>query len=111
MSTSTVLQRFALLCACCIDITFSHFELKNVAYSKQVTLSSKFLGGNIYPGSKVVNGIFSDHTHTSTEKSPWMRVDLGARYRIHEIEIFARSNCCGKRFLMIFEWLQYLAIN
>ena len=35
ITMATVLQCFALLCACCIDTTFSHFELKNVAYSKK----------------------------------------------------------------------------
>nr|XP_022301119.1 pentraxin fusion protein-like [Crassostrea virginica] len=91
---ATVLQCFALLCACCIDTTFSHFELKNVAYPKQVSLSSGYQG-NTFPGSLAVNGIFSDFAHTGFERSPWMRVDLGARYRIHEIEVFARSDGYG----------------
>ena len=111
---ATVLQCFALLCACYIDTTLSHFELKNVAYSKKVSLSSGYQG-NTYPGSLAVNGIFSDFAHTSTEKSPWMRVDLGARYRIHEIEVFARSDGYGKLYIVgyfslqksLFTWYWY----
>ena len=105
ITMATVLQCFALLCACCIDTTFSHFELKNVAYSKQVSLSSGY-HGNTFPGSLAVNGIFSDFAHTSTEKSPWMRVDLGARYRIHEIEVFARSDGRGKPYTVGYFSLQ-----
>nr|XP_022301099.1 uncharacterized protein LOC111109310 [Crassostrea virginica] len=80
---ATVLQCFALLCACYIDTTLSHFELKNVTYSKKVSLSSGYQG-NTYPGSLAVNGIFSDFAHTSTEKSPWMRVDLG--HQLHDFD-------------------------
>lgn len=49
-----------------------------------------------FPGSNAVNGLLSDLAHTSLEKSPWLRIDLGARFLIHEIEVFARSDHLGK---------------
>ena len=103
VAMSTFWHFLALMCGCCTNFVFSHSKLQNVAYSKQVTLSS------LYPyytfhGSNAVNGILSDFTHTNTERYPWLRINLGTRYRIHEIEIFARSACCGKLFWMIFDW-------
>uniref|UniRef100_K1QL50 Zinc finger MYM-type protein 3 n=1 Tax=Magallana gigas TaxID=29159 RepID=K1QL50_MAGGI len=66
----------------------------NVAYSKPVTLSSEH---GFFPGKNAVNGLLSDFTHTGTEKLPWLRIDLGAQHIVHEIEVFARSDCCGNQ--------------
>ena len=95
--TSVAMSTIWLFLACCTDYVFSHSKFQNVAYSKQVTLSSQY-EGNIFPGSNAVNGLVSDFACTDWEKSPWLKINLGARYRIHEIEIFARSDCCGKLF-------------
>lgn len=76
-----------------VNVTLGHEELKNVAYSKKVTLSSE---NSLYPGSKAVNGIRTDFAHAGLEKHPWLIIDLGATYEVHEIEVFARSGCCGK---------------
>lgn len=84
----------AIVCFCQSHTIFNHSVLKNVAYAKPVKLSSDYVY-SIYPGSNAVNGVLSDFAHTSTEKSPWLRIDLGARFMIHEIEVFARPNCCG----------------
>lgn len=73
-------------------------QLQNVAYSKAVTLSSQYPDRG-YEGWKAVNGIFSDLSHTGRERFPWLRIDLGANFLIHEIEVFARSDCCG-RFML-----------
>ena len=98
VAMSTIWLFLALLgCVCCTDYIFSHSKLQNVAYSKKVTMSSIHVS-NKFPASNVVNGILSDFAHTSIERYPWLRINLGARYRIHEIEIFARSKCCGKLF-------------
>lgn len=83
----------ALICVFHLNAISSHAVFKNVAYSKPVTLSSRFKN---YPESNVVNGLLSDYTHTSAEKFPWLRIDLRARFKIRLIEVFARSGCCGK---------------
>ena len=87
-----------LMLACLWQIQSSQghpSDLHNVAYNKKVTLSSE------YPphiGSNAVNGLFDDLAHTDRERSPWLRIDLGRNYHIHEIEVFARRHChdCGK---------------
>nr|XP_034306116.1 fucolectin-7-like [Crassostrea gigas] len=84
----------ALVYICYVDIITCHYELTNVAYSKPVTLSSLFDNDSRYIGSKVVNGLFSDLIATTAERSPWLRIDLGARFEINEIEVFARTDCC-----------------
>lgn len=87
--------KLIFLCLVNINVILSHADLKNVAYAKSVTLSSEYYTPT-YPGSKAVNGLLSDLAHTAHEKTPWLRIDLGANYRIHEIEVFARSDCCGR---------------
>ena len=90
---SPVWPLVVITCSSCFDLILSSHELTNVAYSKSVTLSSAL---DNCPGSKAVNGLFGDYAHTHMEKSPWLRIDLAARYRIHEIEIFARNDGHGK---------------
>lgn len=91
-----VLLALALVCVFHDNLVLSNSndELTNVAYSKSVRLSS--YTSIWYNGFYAVNGMFSDYIHTLVEKSPWLRIDLRARYQIHEIEVFARSDCCGK---------------
>lgn len=92
-----------LVCIFHVNIIRCHYDLTNVAYSKPVTLSALFDNDSRYRGFKAVNGIFSDLTATAAERSPWLRIDLGTRFEINEIEVFARSDCCGKsRFLFCF---------
>lgn len=86
----------ALICVFHVNVVSSHAVFTNVAYSKPVTLSSVYSGVHGYfPGPNAVNGLLSDYVHTFNEKSPWLRIDLGASFQIHEIEMFARSDCCG----------------
>ena len=75
-----------------VSVILRHEPLKNVAYLKTVVLSSRY-HPSLCPGAKAVNGLLSDLVHTADEKSPWLRIDLGATYLIHEIEVFARSDC------------------
>lgn len=85
----------ALICVVHVNVISGHAVYTNVAYSKPATLSSNYPYGS-FPGSNAVNGLLSDLAHTSLEKSPWLRIDLGARFLIHEIEVFARSDHLGK---------------
>ncbi|XP_061187403.1 fucolectin-like [Saccostrea echinata] len=71
-----------------------HF--RNVAYGKNAIQSSRY-DSHKYPASNAVNGLLTDFSHTNTEKSPWLRIDLGRNYEIHEIEVFTRKDCCGGR--------------
>lgn len=80
-----------------VNVTVSHYGLTNLAYSKKISLSSVY-SSHSYPGSKAVNGLLTDFTATSAEKFPWMVMDLGGSFEIHEIEVFARYHCCGKFF-------------
>lgn len=96
-------MRFLTLIYFCLghaNVILSNADLKNVAYAKSVTLSSEFNTDRTFPGSKAVNDFLSDFAHTATEKYPWLRIDLGANYQVHEIEVFARSDCCGMYFLV-----------
>lgn len=83
----------ALIYVFYVNVISSNAVFTNVAYSKPVTLSSEH---GFFPGKNAVNGLLSDFTHTGTEKLPWLRIDLGAQHIVHEIEVFARSDCCGK---------------
>lgn len=88
----------ALICVFHVNVILCHSVFTNVAYSKPVTLSSVYSGHHGYfPGPNAVNGLLTDFVHTFNEKFPWLRIDLGARYRIHEIELFSRSGCCGNQ--------------
>lgn len=62
-----------------VSVILSHDPFKNVAYSKTVVLSSRY-HPSLCPGAKAVNGLLSDLVHTADEKSPWLRIDLGATF-------------------------------
>lgn len=83
----------ALIYVFYVNVISSNAVFTNVAYSKPVTLSSEH---GFFPGKNAVNGLLADFTHTATEKLPWLRIDLGAQHLVHQIEVFARSDCCGK---------------
>ena len=83
----------ALICVFHLNAISTHAVFTNVAYSKPVTLSSRFKN---YPESNVVNGLLSDYTHTSAEKFPWLRIDLEGMFQIHLIEVFARADDFGR---------------
>nr|XP_022302367.1 fucolectin-like [Crassostrea virginica] len=90
----SILLVLTLICLCTFQISIGHHpDLKNVAYSKKVTLSFRYHRVH-YPGWNAVNGVLSDFAHSGHERSPWLRIDLGRNFRIHEIEVFARSDCC-----------------
>ncbi|XP_061186475.1 fucolectin-like [Saccostrea echinata] len=78
-----------------IEYTMGHNVLTNVAYGKSVRQSTDFRWGSV--PDNAVNGIFTDFTHTDLEKNPWIRIDLGRNYTIHEVEVFGRRGCCVER--------------
>ena len=64
-------------------------SLENVAFNKQVTGtgSSNRIG-------RIVDMKFSSFFQTSVEARPWVRVDLGELFFIHEVVLWARTDCC-----------------
>ncbi|XP_056013660.1 uncharacterized protein LOC125675409 [Ostrea edulis] len=72
--------------------------LNNVALGKSVTVSTTY--GKFRP-SNAVNGYFNDFMHTTYptgEGRPWLTIDLGNTFVVHQIEIFNRADCCGYKF-------------
>lgn len=60
-----------------------------MAHSKPVTLSFHWDYTSRNAASNAVNGLLTDLTATAAER--WLTIDLGARLRIHEIEVFAKN--------------------
>lgn len=46
-------------------------------------------------------------THTNGDLSPYWEVDLGHDFKIRQVEIFVRKDCCGK---LIFELLWLISL-
>ena len=97
MLSNSVSFVLSLVCLWYAQVSVGHRpDLENVAYSKKVTLSSDYKAAS-YPGSNAVNGLLSDFAASEKERFPWLRIDLEEKFRIHEIEVFARTDClaCG----------------
>ncbi|XP_061186886.1 fucolectin-7-like [Saccostrea echinata] len=90
----SMLLILVLVCVAEIKVVAFHDHFRNVAYGKHAIQSSSHPK---FPASKAVNGLLSDFSHTEKERSPWLRIDLGRIYEIHQIEIFARKSCCDGR--------------
>jgi hypothetical protein len=74
--------------------------ISHLAKGKRATQSSTYPGGdaaNAVDGN--TNGIWRGKSvsHTLKKGSPWWQVDLGAVYRINQICVFNRRDCCGER--------------
>lgn len=67
--------------------------LQEVAEGKASTQSSKH---GHHGAGHANDGNISTFSHTTDEQSPYWEVDLGRDYKIRQIEIFARRDCCGK---------------
>ena len=97
MLSNSVSLVLSLLCLLHTQMSEGHRpDLENIAYSKKVTMSSYYKPAS-YPGSNAVNGLLSDFAHSNQERFPWLRIDLAGKFRIHEIEVFSRTDClaCG----------------
>ena len=64
-------------------------SLENVAFNKQVTGT-----GSVKHIGKLVDMKFSSFFQTSVEARPWVRVDLGELFFIHEVVTWTRTDCC-----------------
>lgn len=81
------------LLALCIPSLLFTFRARNVALHKRTTASSAEFGTQ---PSDVVDGknFGGFGYHSAEEESPWLRVDLGRSYKVREVRVFARHDCC-----------------
>lgn len=81
---------------------FQAFGLANVALGKtatqSTTLSGSFVASRAVDGvvTAVNSGSFFTHT-TSTDPSPWWKVNLEGSFEIDMIVLHNRDDCCGER--------------
>lgn len=82
-----------------------------ISLNKVATQSSNYMPNTIpYPASKAVDGIkdnVNNFSHTLAELKPWIEIDLGAQYKVTEIEIKNRVGCsqCGGRLKKFRVWV------
>jgi len=83
----------------------------NIAYGKPARLSSQFDGTTV--AQIAVNGRTASNgernlAHSANEAFPWWEVDLGAHYKIGEVRVHNRTDCCAERLngaaVMISDW-------
>nr|ADD71692.1 bindin [Crassostrea sikamea] len=67
---------------------------KNLALGKKTYVSSVY---GKYGGQYCVNGNTKDYCHTRGQNNPWIRIDLGAVYKVDRAVIYNR-NTWGGRF-------------
>ena len=77
-------------------------DLFNIVQGKptyQSTTISNVNGGSGNAADGITNTDYNigSCTMTASENSPWWKVDLGGRYRIQEIVIYNRADCCSDR--------------
>ncbi|CAC5416543.1 unnamed protein product [Mytilus coruscus] len=67
-------------------------NLQEVAEGKASTQSSQL---RTYQPGNANDGNLNTFSHTTNEQSPYWEVDLGRDYKIRQIKIFVRRDCCG----------------
>jgi hypothetical protein len=72
----------------------------NLALSRPASQSSTAFGGDALRAvDGNTNGDWDANsvTHSGNEQNPWWQVDLGARYDLHSIKLWNRTDCCAER--------------
>lgn len=69
--------------------------LHEVAKGKSTNQSSLYKG-KYYPAEWAVDGNTGTFSHTKGEENPYWWVDLGKLYRVKQIVVYSRKDCCGK---------------
>lgn len=69
--------------------------LHEVAKGKSTNQSSLYKG-KYYPADWAVDGNTGTFSHTEGEENPYWWVDLGKLYRVKQIVVYSRKDCCGK---------------
>ena len=70
----------------------------NIAKGKSVTMSSQFSATD-FPGTFLVDEIFTNFAHTSCNEKGWMTIDLGTDQPITSIKVYNRQDCCSGRII------------
>jgi hypothetical protein len=70
----------------------------NIAKGKTITMSSTY-EVNRFPGTFLVDEIFTNFASTSCNDAGWMMVDLGSSQKIDSIVVYNRGDCCSGRML------------
>ncbi|XP_063398209.1 fucolectin-1-like [Mytilus trossulus] len=91
------LNVFVTYCVLLVSVTESSYNpdvesLQEVAEGKTSTQSTQH---SSYKPGNANDGNLNTFSHTTDEQSPYWEVDLGRNYKIRQIEIFARRDCCG----------------
>lgn len=63
---------------------------------KHTEQSSDYMYKNSFPASNAIDGDLSTFSHTSSQTNPFWILDLGTVSTVKMIEVFARTDCCGK---------------
>lgn len=74
--------------------------LQNLALKKTATQSSTLNGGDAaraVDGNTDGNWSAGSVTHTDSSKQAWWQVDLGAVYKLKQVFVYNRTDCCGER--------------
>ena len=73
---------------------------ENLAYQKNTNQSSirnEGVSSRAVDGNSNTNWNGGSCVHTSHEKQPWWRVDLGKVELVNEVYVVNRGDCCGNR--------------
>ena len=73
---------------------------ENLAYQKNTNQSSipnEGVSSRAVDGNSNTNWGGGSCVHTSPEKQPWWRVDLGKVELVNEVYVVNRGDCCGNR--------------
>ncbi|MDP2833308.1 MAG: discoidin domain-containing protein [Pseudomonadota bacterium] len=71
----------------------------NLAHGKPASQSSRSQWSRPDDPQGAVDGVINGGCsfHTNNEANPWWQVDLGASFRLGEIRLYNRMDCCGER--------------
>ena len=73
---------------------------ENLAYQKKTNQSSidfEGVSSRAVDGNSNTNWYDGSCVHTTSEKQPWWRVDLGKVELVNEVYVVNRGVCCGNR--------------
>ena len=79
-----------------VDIAIVIVSYKeSLAYKKAAVSSSQY--SSKYNAGNLVDMNHASTSITSWENAPWMRIDLGEIYFVHEVLVWCRQRCCYQR--------------
>jgi len=87
------------------SVTSKHSKPALISQGKPTSMSSRspYAGQHMGLSSKAVDGNTNQNwggkscTHTKSMSNPWWKVDLQANYKVSNVKVWNRSDCCGSR--------------